>query len=260
MGPHITLMALRTFTAISSSKRDAVLARKVVSRMTPALAPTNAERPNTQTVEVFAAERKAIDAAAVPLTWIRPSDHDPDRIPTTEAIALEPGDAPEVDAPVGAGRLRGLLLHKLMEEVLTGELVEEVGTFGSRARELLTEFVLDRAEGGALPDADEVAAVAWRTLQLPDIAVLRGRLVPEWPIYALLTDRPGPSALAGRVDAIAYGGDYAEVVIDWKSDIDPNERDMRLHAGQLKEYLGVTGAARGVLVYMTPGLVRWVTA
>ena len=48
--------------------------------MTPVPPPANADPPNTQTVEVFAAERAAIDAAAVPLTWVRPSDHDPDRI------------------------------------------------------------------------------------------------------------------------------------------------------------------------------------
>jgi len=34
---------------------------------------------------------------------------------------------------------------------------------------------------------------------------------------------------------------------------------MRVHAGQLEDYLRVTGAPRGALVYMTPGIVRWVT-
>jgi hypothetical protein len=59
------------------------------------------------------------------------------------------------------------------------------------------------------------------------IVALRTRLVPEWPIYTLLTDRPSLSALAGRIDAIAYDGDLAEVVVDWKSDVDPDETDMR---------------------------------
>jgi hypothetical protein len=99
----------------------------------------------------------------------------------SKAIAPELGDAPEVDAPVSAGRVRGLLLHKLMEEVLTGELAEDIVSFAGRARALLAELVLDAAESGALPDCDEIAATAWRTLQLPDIAGLRGRLVPEWP-------------------------------------------------------------------------------
>lgn len=110
-----------------------------------------------------------------------------------------------------------------------------------------------------LPDADEIATTAWRTLQLPDITALRARLVPEWPIYRLIADQPTPRALAGRIDAIAYDGDRVDVVIDWKSDIDPAEAEMRAHASQLEDYLRATGAARGALVYMTPGLVRWVT-
>jgi hypothetical protein len=130
----------------------------------------------------------------------------------------------------------------------------------SRVRALLAELVLDPADGGTLPDAEEIAATAWRALQLPEIVALRGRLVAEWPIYALLGDRPSPSALAGRIDAIAYDGDRAEVVVDWKSDVDPDEREMRFHAGQLEDYRRATGAARGLLVYMTPGVVRWVGA
>jgi CRISPR-associated exonuclease Cas4 len=234
------------------------LPRLNLSRFTPASVPVNADPPNMQTAELFAAEQAVIDTAAVPLTWIRPSDHDLDRLPTIEAIAPELGDAPEVDAPVGAGRVRGLLLHKLMEEVLTGELDEDIGSFAGRARALLAELVLDAAESGALPDCDEIAATAWRTLQLPDIAGLRGRLVPEWPIYGLLADRSSASALAGRIDAIAYEGDHTEAVIDWKSDIEPDEMEMRRHATQLEDYMRATGALRGALVYMTPGIVRWI--
>ncbi|MBN9560761.1 MAG: UvrD-helicase domain-containing protein [Alphaproteobacteria bacterium] len=229
-----------------------------LSRMTPAPMPTIVDSPNMQTAELFAAERAIIDEATVPLTWVRPSDHDPDRREAVEAITLDAGDAPEVDLPVGAGRVRGLLLHKLMEEVLTGELVEEVGRFASRAGELLAELVLDPDDSEGLPDADEIAATAWRTLQLPDVAALRGRMTPEWPVYGLLEGGSKPRALAGRIDAIAYAGDRAEVVIDWKSDVDPSDADIRLHAGQLEDYLRATGAPRGTLVYMTPGLVRWV--
>lgn len=229
-----------------------------VSHMTPAPMPTIADPPNMQTAELFAAERGIIDEAAVPLTWVRPSDHDTDRLEAVDAITLDTGDAPEVDLPVGAGRVRGLLLHKLLEEVLSGELVEGVGRFASRARELLAELVLDPDDSEALPDADEIAATAWRTLQLPDVAALRERLTPEWPFYALLEGGSKPRALAGRIDAIAYVGDRAEVVVDWKSDVDPSDADIRLHTRQLEYYLRATGAPRGALIYMTSGLVRWV--
>jgi hypothetical protein len=139
-----------------------------------------------------------------------------------------------------------------MEEVLTGELVEEVGRLASRARELVAELVRNPDDGDALPDADEIATTAWRTLQLPDIAALRERLTPEWSV------RSNPTALTGRIGAIAYNGDRAEVVVDWKSDVDPSDADIRLHAGQLEDYLRTTGAPRGMLVYMTPRVVRWV--
>jgi CRISPR-associated exonuclease Cas4 len=230
-----------------------------LSRMTPAPAPINTDPPNAQTAERFAAERTAVDATVVPLTWVRPSDHDPDRMPMTEAVALEPGDVPEVEGPVGAGRVRGLLLHKLMEEVLTGEVAEDLESLAGRARELLVQVTLEPEEGEELPKVDEIAATAWRTLQLPDIAALRPRLVPEWPIYTLLSDRLTPRALAGRADAVAYEGDGVELVVDWKTDIDPAGTDVRVHTRQLEDYLCATGATRGVLVYMTPGMVRWVT-
>jgi CRISPR-associated exonuclease Cas4 len=229
-----------------------------VSSLACAPSPLNTSPPNVQTPELFAAERAVVDAAAVPLTWIRPSDHDPDRFPIVDAIGLELGDVPEVEAPVGAGHVRGLLLHKLMEEVLTGELNDDINDFARRARELGDELVLDPADGTALPDAEEIAATVWRTLQLPEIAPIRQRLVPEWPIYTLLEGASPPTALAGRIDAIAHHGARAEIVVDWKSDFEPTERDMRVHAGQLEAYLRSTRAPRGVLVYMSLGIVRWV--
>jgi ATP-dependent exoDNAse (exonuclease V) beta subunit len=255
--PELTHAEQKSWARVVSLGHDA-LPELDVSRMTPAPIPINADPPNTQTAELFAAEHAVIQEAAVPLSWFRPSDHDPDRLQAIESITLDAGDAPEADLPVGAGRVRGLLLHKLMEVVLTGELTEEVDRFADRARELIAELILDPDDGGGRPDADEIAATAWRTLQLPDIAALRERLTPEWPVYALLGGVSKPGALAGRIDAIAFAGDRAEVVVDWKSDVDPSDGDTRLHAGQLQDYLRVTSAARGALVYMTPGVVRWV--
>jgi ATP-dependent exoDNAse (exonuclease V) beta subunit len=229
-----------------------------LSRFEPAARPALADLPNRQTRDIFETERVAIAAAAVPLTWLRPSNQDPDRMPMTEAIAIDSGDAPEMELPIGAGRVRGLVLHKLMEEVLTGELGEDRVGLADRARELIAELVVDREDEGGLPDAEEIASTASRTLHLPEIAALRPGLVPEWPIYALLTDASKPTALAGRIDAVAMNDGRASVVLDWKSDIAPTEEDMRIHAGQLADYLQVTGASRGAVVYMTIGTVRWV--
>jgi hypothetical protein len=63
-----------------------------------------------------------------------------------------------------------------------------------------------------------------------------------------LLARMRASALAGRIDAIAYEGAHTEAVIDWKSDIEPDEMEMRRHATQLEDYMRATGALRGALV------------
>ena len=229
-----------------------------ISRFTPPVRTIDIEPPSAQTQAVFEAERAAIAGAATPVHWRRPSDHDPDRMPMGEPIAIELGDAPETELPVGSGRVRGLILHKLMEEVLTGELPEGISAFASRARVLMNELAIDSENGTPLPDPDEIAMTAVRTLALPEIAALRPNLVPEWPIYAMLEDELEPTALAGRIDAIALEGGQRSVVVDWKSDVAPSEQDMREHARQLSDYLTAIGASRGALVYMTSGTIRWV--
>jgi ATP-dependent exoDNAse (exonuclease V) beta subunit len=222
-------------------------------------APTPAvDPPNLQTPDIFGAERAAVIDSAVRLTWLRPSDHDADRMSSTESIVIDSADAPEAELPVGAGRLRGLLLHKLMEEVLTGELREELAAFAERTRRLIDELSVDFGDGAVLPDTGEIAETVYRTLRLPDIVTLRPRLIPELPIYAMLTNQTNPTGLAGRVDAVAVEDGRASVVLDWKSDIAPTENDVRTHAEQLRIYLFATGAPRGALVYMTLGTLHWV--
>jgi CRISPR-associated exonuclease Cas4 len=229
-----------------------------LSRFEPAALPVVADLPNGQSQEIFEAERAAIAAAAVPLTWVRPSNQDFDRLSMTEAFAVDSGYAPETELPIGAGRVRGLVLHKLMEEVLTGECGEDPASLADRAGDLIAELVVDGEENAGLPEAEEIASTIRRTLHLPEIAALRSRLVPEWPIYTLLKDASEPTALAGRIDAVALDSGRVAVVLDWKSDIAPTEEDVRIHAGQLADYLRTTGADRGALVYMTLGIVRWV--
>jgi CRISPR-associated exonuclease Cas4 len=171
--------------------RHASLPRLDVSRTTPTSLSSSVDPPNVQTAEIFAIERAAIDEAAKPITWIRPSNHDQDRIPMTEASVLEPADAPKVESPVGAGRVRGLLLHKLMEETLTGELPDHVSTLVARASDLIVQLMPYVSEEAIIPDANEIASAVRRTLDLPDIASLRPHLVPEWPIYAFLEEGEG---------------------------------------------------------------------
>jgi ATP-dependent exoDNAse (exonuclease V) beta subunit len=218
-----------------------------------------AEPANTQSSEVFEAERARIAVASKPLVWVRPSDEDDDRATVIEALVSEPGDAPETEAPIGAGRLRGLVLHKLLEEILTDEVGDDERSLAVRAAKLTEELAVEEEEGVVLADTTEMARCVRQALHLKDIAELRPRLVPEWPIYGLMGSR-GTQAIAGRVDAVAIDEGRADIVIDWKSDIAPTETTIAKHRAQLSQYLAVTDTERGALVYLTTGQIRWVTS
>lgn len=220
--------------------------------------PSNArETPNVQTVAKFTEEGAAIRASSQPLSWRRASDADSDRIPEVEVVEPD-GQTTLTPSPVGAGRIRGLILHKLMEEVLGNECPDGGDHLVRRAGELLTQLGDDRPEG-TLPDAQEMAAAVVRTLGLPDIAALRPTLLPELPVYSLLTQPDGTHVgLAGRMDALATTVDQGVIPIDWKSDVQPTAEDVAMHTAQLEDYLRAVGANNGALVYMTPGTVYWI--
>jgi hypothetical protein len=108
------------------------------------------------------------------------------------------------------------------------------------------------------PDASELAHTVLRTLAIPDIAALRPRLLPEFQLYDLESSDTALAPMMGRADAVAFEGNRPSVIVDWKSDIAPEPAIVALHAAQLRDYLRASGAARGALVYMTPGIVQWV--
>ena len=99
-----------------------------------------------------------------------------------------------------------------------------------------------------------MAGTALRTLALPEIAVLRPYLVPELAIWAARDTY----LVAGRADALAIRENKIDVAIDWKSDVKPTTSIRAAYAGQLRDYLEATGAARGALVFMSLGEVVWV--
>jgi ATP-dependent exoDNAse (exonuclease V) beta subunit len=221
---------------------------------------TSEDPPNLQTAEIFEAQRAAVADVVTPLTWLRPSDRDLDRMPVAAAVALDTSETAEAETPVGPGRVRGLVLHKLIEEILTGEVADAVLPLVDRAGSLLLEVAIETAGTSELPSKDEIAATAWKTMRLPEIAALRRELVPEFPVYGLLGNAADVTALAGRADAIAVRDGLVSVVVDWKSDVAPTAEDIRAHAGQIRQYMAALNAARGALVYMTSGTVQWVEA
>jgi hypothetical protein len=161
--------------------------------------------------------------------------------------------------PLGGGRLRGVVLHKLMEEFLTGELDErDPDQVKERAKMLLHELTgLAEELPASSPDPSEMARTAARTLAFADIAALRPHLVPEVPIWSNSEDG---TLTAGRADAVAVQGNVLHAVLDWKSDVSPSRDDRSLHIAQLKDYVDAVGALKGAIVYMSLGEVVWIEA
>jgi ATP-dependent exoDNAse (exonuclease V) beta subunit len=217
-------------------------------------APPAPTSKNEQSAAVFAAEQRRIDENATPIVWRRPSDHDPDRLgDPLESVVIAEAIAEHPDI-VGAGALRGIILHKLIEELLGGDLVSTKNAATARADVLLSQLVSGGNDNGPRPEPLEMADTALRTLALPEIAVLRPYLVPELAIWAARDTY----LLAGRADALAIRENKIDVAIDWKSDVKPTMSVRAAYADQLRDYLEAAGAARGALVFMSLNEVVWV--
>ena len=223
---------------------------------------------NRQTRAVFAAEAAAIAERTRTIVWRAPSrDEGPAQpVPSEETLIIlaTDGDGAPADGPalaaIQGGRERGLILHKLIEEVLTGETAAILPDLRARAEVLirvLGRTVTDDPSEGLAPA--ELAGCVVRSLSLPEVAALRPRLVPEFPVYAAADSDAHEEAAAGIVDAIAFGADGApEAVVDWKSDIDPAPETIEHYRAQVGAYLEMTGAGRGLVVFMTTGIANLV--
>ncbi|MEW9305471.1 UvrD-helicase domain-containing protein [Labrys neptuniae] len=240
------------------------------SHLPAGFAATGAGAGNTQTRASFAAEAEAIAAAQTRLTWLAPSrdENAAGTVLREEEAALWTGSAddlpPELDADalVQGGRERGLILHKLMEEVLTGETQESEATLVERAADLIRALsrspVADPATGLS---AQELASCVARTLALPDIVALRPGLLAEFPVYAAQATDGVETATAGIADAVTLTAEgHPAVVVDWKSDVTPAPGTLDHYRAQVRAYLNVTGAERGLIVLMSTGMVINVTA
>jgi len=236
-----------------------------VSHLPADLAAAGAGAGNTQTRASFAAEAEAIAAAQTRLTWLAPSRDEnaagtvlrekeaalwsgsiDDQLPETAATALVQG-----------GRERGLILHKLMEEVLTGETLEADAALTERADQLIRALgqssVADPATGLS---PRELAACVVRALTLPEIAALRPGLLAEFPVYSSQIADGEKTATAGIADAVTLTAKGCPaVVVDWKSDVAPAPETLDHYRAQVRAYLEMTGAERGLIVLMTTGAV-----
>jgi exodeoxyribonuclease-5 len=236
-----------------------------VSHLPAGFTATAAGAANAQTRASFAAEAETIAAGQTRLTWLAPSrdENAAGSVLREEEAALWIGSADdqpsELDAaaPVQGGRERGLILHKLMEEVLTGKTQEAGVTLAQRAAELIRALgrspVDDPATGLS---AQELAACVIRTLALPDIAALRPGLLAEFPVYAAQAVDGVETATAGIADALTLTAEgRPAVVVDWKSDVSPAPGTLDHYRAQVRAYLDMTRAERGLIVLMTSGAV-----
>ena len=236
----------------------------------PAKAGTDgAGATNTQTRTLFASEAAAVAALRRRIVWRAPSREEGGEGPAVgedepPLLASDGEGAPAetTAAPaIRGGRERGLILHKLMEEVLNGETPGTTPALVLRAEALVRSLgrpVADDPAAGLAPA--ELARAVVRALSIPEVAALRPALKPEFPVYASTTTDAHEEATAGIVDAIAFGPDgRPEVVIDWKSDVDPSPETLDHYRAQVRAYLDATGARRGLVVALTSGTVLTVT-
>ena len=158
--------------------------------------------------------------------------------------------------------MRGLVMHKLFEEVLNGETADTAAALEARASDLLRhlgqEPSLDATTGFS---AAEISGAIVRALALPEIPDLRPTLTPELPVYAFETREDGDVATAGVADAVSYDASgRARVVVDWKSDVDPVPDILSHYQDQVRAYLRATGAEKGLIVLATKGVAIGVSA
>jgi exodeoxyribonuclease-5 len=234
--------------------------------------PQGGEQPENEQDEVkWKEEAATIAATRRTITWRSPSRHESfpnqEPAPSEEEIYTDTTSLGETlpatsepalpSGTIQGGRERGLVLHKLLEEILTGEATEEGGALESRATVLLAQLgvpVVDRPEDG--PCAPEIAATAARALLIPEVAALRTRLLPEMTIFSAESTSTGTAYIGGVADALAVNPDGTiDVIIDWKSDVNPTENEISLYRRQVQDYLDATSGREGMLVFATSGKV-----
>jgi exodeoxyribonuclease-5 len=229
------------------------------------------EVANGQDQATWEAEAAVIAATRRSIVWRSPSRHeggggDPDASDEgvfvgedalSESIPTETQRDDE-KITIKGGRERGLVIHKLLEEVLTGETPDSPDSLETRANLLLSELGIARyksAEEG--PYAPEMAASVRRGLEIPAVAALRPRLLPEVTVFSANPAGQDTVFVGGVADALALGdGDQVEVVVDWKSDVDPAAAVVDLYREQVRDYLAATGGKEGLLVFVTGGHVE----
>ncbi len=225
--------------------------------------------PNAQTRASFAAEAARIANRQQKLIWKAPSRTEGalgtvDQVEDPEVwTSTEDESTPDLKAPaaVQGGMERGLILHKLMEEILTGETSDMPTKVQQRAAELIREFGKEpMSDASTGLSAEELSGCVALTLAQPPVAALRPKLLPEFPIYGSERREAEELVTYGFADAVTLAESGAiDVVVDWKSDVNPSEATLAHYRQQVRAYLDITRGREGLIVLMTSGVVIPVT-
>jgi ATP-dependent exoDNAse (exonuclease V) beta subunit len=217
------------------------------------------ELANGQDCAVFEAEAALIAARTQRIERITPHLKEGNETIGAEQAPLPPSaNDPMIEiAPPRGSLARGLVLHKLLEEILTGEMPEDLAVLETRAVELAAQ--LDDTPGAAALDGAEAARTVLRGLALPPIRAVRDRLVPECTVASSVLDGEVEWVTLGIADAVVRGTDGTlDLVVDWKSDVDPAPATIAQYRGQVGAYLMATNVTAGIIVFLTPGQIEHV--
>ena len=221
-------------------------------------APETEVHSNQQDQATWQAQTQNMSEAKRQLKWHQPSHHDNDRLQSDETLILSDGDTETTTGQaqdIQGGPIRGTIMHKLIEEILTQELDQEEQTIINRARTLLEQLDQpdhdDPAKGFS---SQEMGQAVHRTLTSPTIAPLVPQLTPELAIFGSNAEEDNLHLTTGIADAVATDAQgHITTVIDWKTDTNPTQKDRENHRTQLAEYLSMTKAKTGMIVYLTMG-------
>jgi ATP-dependent exoDNAse (exonuclease V) beta subunit len=210
---------------------------------------------NLQSAEKFAEQAAVVAMSAPKLTWRQPSLGEADRVPLLADMLPSTELTQSRQLPVGAGPLGGTLLHKLTEEVFSGDLPCNLEVLRDRAEKLLGQLIskLPGAEM-EMPDQTQVAACVRDIFSIGDVANVLPFLEAEVPVW----HKDGQTLLAGRVDALIVREGKVLGVLDWKSDVMPSTDAKSQYVAQVADYLAITGAVAGAVVFMTTGELMWI--
>ncbi len=210
---------------------------------------------NLQSVEKFAEQATAVAMSTPKLKWRQPSLGETDRVPPLADMPPSTELTEPRELPVGAGPLRGTLLHKLNEEVISGDLPCNFAALRDRAEELLGQLISKLLSTDMeMPDPTQVAACVQDLFSIGDVANFLPFLEAEVPVW----HKDGQTLLAGRVDALIVREGKVLGVLDWKSDVMPSNDAKSRYVSQVASYLAITGAVAGAVVFMTTGELMWI--